>query len=457
MNAALGYREYSRDTIRLEQKPKSPAEGFVREKARGKLKQFKWNFIPIYLAVNGADWLQGPYIYPLYKDEKKLAEETVAKLFMAGFLAAAISASFMGKLADIYGRKQACLTFCVLYSLSCFSLLTSNIAILVIGRILGGASTTLMFSVFESWMVTEFNKRFPDEAGSTLSGIFSVMTTLNSVVAIAAGVVAEFATDMVGTQKTPFMVAVAVLMSSFVAISHFWDENYGERSVQRSPILDSEKLLAPKPPRHSLRLLLQDKQLRALGITSCFFEGSMYIFIFFKFPALKLAHQLSGTQGVELPFGLIFAILMSSMMLGSLLYKYISTHYPQLPPTKLLIALLFIAGATLFFPVVCRDERVTFWCFCLFEVCCGIYFPLMAYQKGKMIDDSVRANVYGLMRIPLNVFVVLVLSTTKEGEYSSKAMDGMLLTGLGFRHRDLVFTSCSALMLFAVVVNASLV
>jgi len=33
-----------------------------------------------------------------------------------------------------------------------------------------------------------------------------------------------------------------------------------------------------------------------------------------------------------------------------------------------------------------------------------------------MIDDSVRANVYGLMRIPLNVFVVLVLSTTKDGE-----------------------------------------
>lgn len=440
MNAALGYREYSRDTIRLEQKPKSPAEGFVREKAKGKITQFKRRFIPLYLAVNEADWLQGPYIYPLYKDEKKLPEETVANLFMAGFLAAAISASFMGKLADIYGRKLACLTFCILYSLSCLSLLADHIAILVIGRILGGASTTLMFSVFESWMVTEFNKRFPDEAGSTLSGIFSVMTTLNSVVAIAAGIVAESVTDLVGTQKTPFMLAVAVLLCSFVAISHFWDENYGERRVEMSPILDSEKLLTPRTPRSSLRLLWQDKQVRALGVTSCFFEGSMYIFIFFKFPALKLAHQLSGTQG-ELPFGLIFAILMSSMMLGSLLYNYISTHCPQLAPTRILIALLFTASATFFVPVVCRDERITFWCFCLFEVCCGIYFPLMSYQKGKMIDDSVRANVYGLMRIPLNVFVVLVLSTTKDG----------------FRHRDLVLTSCSALMLFAVVVNASLV
>ena len=32
-----------------------------------------------------------------------------------------------------------------------------------------------------------------------------------------------------------------------------------------------------------------------------------------------------------------------------------------------------------------------------------------------------------------------------------------ILTEIGFRHRDLVLTSCSALMLFAVVVNASLV
>ncbi|KAK0103158.1 hypothetical protein ONS96_005767 [Cadophora gregata f. sp. sojae] len=373
-------------------------------------------------------------------DEKKLPEETVAKLFMAGFLAAAISASFMGKLADIYGRKLACLTFCVLYSLSCLSLLADHIAILVIGRILGGASTTLMYSVFESWMVTEFNKRFPDEAGSTLHGIFSTMTALNSVVAIAAGVVAESATDLVGTQKTPFMVSIAVLMSAFVAISHFWEENYGERRVELSPILDSEKLTAAKPPRKPLSILLQDKQLRALGVISCFFEGSMYIFIFFKFPALKLAHQLSGTQG-ELPFGLIFAILMSSMVLGSLVYNHITTRYPHLPPSRMLIALLFISSASFFLPVVCRDERVTFWCFCLFEICCGFYFPLMAYQKGKMIDDSVRANVYGLMRIPLNVFVVLVLSTTKDG----------------FRHRDLVFTSCSALLLFSVVVNASLV
>ncbi|PMD29534.1 DUF791-domain-containing protein [Hyaloscypha variabilis F] len=433
LNAVLAFVEYRQVEARQEKddEAKLDAEGM-----RVLLDKFKWNFIPIYLLVNGADWLQGPYIYPLYKDEKGLAEEVVAALFMTGFLAGAVSASFTGNLADQYGRRLACLAFCVIYSLSCLTLLTDDIAILFIGRMLGGVSTTLMYSVFESWMVTEFNKQFPDEPGSTLSGIFSTMTTLNSVVAILAGVVAEWVTDFTGTEKAPFMTAVACLMLAFAAINSQWSENFGDKKDQSS-ILDVEgNATAPKNP---LRLFIEDKRLLVLGVTASIFEGSMYIFIFFKFPALKLSHKLSGLTD-DLPFGLIFAILMCSMMLGSLLYKYILSHHPHITSTRLLISVLSVAAASFFLPVLWRDERVTMWCFCVFEICCGVYFPLMAYQKGKIVEDGVRANVYGLMRIPLNVFVVLVLSTTREG----------------VRHRDLVFTSCSALLLAAVGVNGLL-
>jgi hypothetical protein len=34
---------------------------------RDGLRRLKWRFFPIYLLVNAADWLQGPYIYPIYK------------------------------------------------------------------------------------------------------------------------------------------------------------------------------------------------------------------------------------------------------------------------------------------------------------------------------------------------------------------------------------------------------
>lgn len=128
-------------------------------------------------------------------------------------------------------------------------------------------------------------------------------------------------------------------------------------------------------------------------------------------------HVLINLQGEDLPFGLIFAILMCSMMAGSMIHKYIVTNHTTVGPTTLLVMTLSIGAASFMVPVLIRNEHVTFWSFCVFELCCGIYFPLMAYQKGKIIDDSVRANVYGLMRVPLNAFVVLILSTTKEGMY----------------------------------------
>src|SRR6186713_1781503 len=125
-------------------------------------------------------------------DEKNLPEPVVAALFLVGFLAGGISASFIGALADRYGRRRACMSFCILYSLSALTILSNHIAILFLGRVLGGVSATLLYSVFESWMVTEFNRVLPDEPASTMSGIFSTMTTLNSVIAIAAGVLAEW-------------------------------------------------------------------------------------------------------------------------------------------------------------------------------------------------------------------------------------------------------------------------
>ena len=78
-------------------------------------------------------------------------------------------------------------------------------------------------------------------------------------------------------------------------------------------------------------------------------------------------------------------------------------------------------------------EVVTFWSFALFEVCTGLYFPTMSRLKSEIVEDAVRARVYGLMRLPLNVFVVVALGITKDGD----------------AHRGRVFTVVGALLLSA--------
>ncbi|KAH9879791.1 hypothetical protein J1614_001815 [Plenodomus biglobosus] len=421
--------------------PASPQKGEQKERFesdREALSKLKRRYYPIYLLVNAADWLQGPYIYPIYKDEKGLPEQTVAFLFMIGFVSAGISASFAGTFADRYGRKTACLAFCVIYSLSCTTLFTNNLNLLFLGRILGGISGTLLWSVFESWMVAEFNQLMLQDAEPILSGIFSTMTTANTCVAIAAGIMAEWLVRSAGTAEAPFLASIACLSVAFVAIWKFWGENYGSsnhNTAEDATLLRQEEADAAPAPASPLRMILHDRNIMILALTSCFFEGSLFLFIFFKFPALKLSHKLSGSTD-ELPFGLIFAILMCSMMFGSMLYKRLSTSATPMPAPRILTGLLALASACFFVPAYFRDERITLWCFCIFELCCGVYYPVMGSLKGKLIDDGARASIYGILRVPLNAFVVLALSTTQEGE----------------SHRNMVFTTCGLLLSVAAAV-----
>ncbi|KAI5828017.1 hypothetical protein K523DRAFT_61754 [Schizophyllum commune Tattone D] len=66
---------------------------------------------------------------------------------------AGLSAPWVGAWADTYGRKRACLAFCVSYALSCALIQFPFLPILFAGRALGGLSTSVLFSTFEGRLV----------------------------------------------------------------------------------------------------------------------------------------------------------------------------------------------------------------------------------------------------------------------------------------------------------------
>ncbi|KAI4173469.1 MAG: hypothetical protein LQ348_006575 [Seirophora lacunosa] len=341
---------------------------------------FKKLFFPVYVLVWAADWLQGPFIYTLYKDEKHLSEPTVARLFTTGFLAGAASAFFVGSLADRYGRRSACLVCCATIVLSCLSVLSDDIRLLFVGRALGGLGTTLMYTVFEAWMVTEYNQRALQRSSLKLSGIFGLMITLDG--------------DKLRAFPCECLLFASRLLSD-------WET--------------------------------MDRQILTLGLASCCFEGSMYLFIFFWSPALKSSHALTHPNQPSniLPFGIIFACFMGAMMSGSQLFTAAMASRNWLTSRIILQAVVTVSSVSLLATIFFRNEFVTFWCFCLFEACVGMYFPSMGYLKGKVIDDGNRAHLYGLLRIPYNVFVVVALSLTREGDM----------------YREIIFMCCSGLLL----------
>ncbi|SMY24404.1 unnamed protein product [Zymoseptoria tritici ST99CH_1A5] len=327
----------------------------------------------------------GPYMYTLYKDSKSLPESTVARLFTLGFLSAGITAGLAGSLAD---------------------------------RVLAGLSTTLLYSVFETWMISEFHRR---ELGHVmgLGEMFSGSVMVSGVVAVASGVVGEAVVGWTGSKAAPFAVAVGCLAAAGGGIWKFWGENFGEA--------DGEK----GGSSVSLKSMVMDKRILSLGLATTLFEGCMFLFVFFWTPALKSSRAVAGTTASP-PFGLIFSCFMSAMMLGSMLFSVIDLRSER-ETGRLLLSILAMAAISLMVPVLMRTEGLTFWSFAIFEACVGMYFPTMGRLKSEIVDDDVRGKVYALMRLPLNIFVVLALGLTQEG-------DG---------HRDRIFTASGGLLLGA--------
>ncbi|KAL1872027.1 hypothetical protein VTK73DRAFT_1695 [Phialemonium thermophilum] len=200
-------------------------------------KRFRYTFLRVYLLVMGAEWLQGPYLYTLLRDEKALDESTVASLYVVGYAAAAASALCAGFLADRYGRRRACLAFCLVHALSSMSVLSDSLPVLYAGRLCAGVALTLLWTVFESWMVTEFKARGLDpccgpiapssasdmddewsdvekkgrigpSGGITLSSMFGIMTTSNCAAAMLGGVLGHYIVLILGSRKYPFVAAL---------------------------------------------------------------------------------------------------------------------------------------------------------------------------------------------------------------------------------------------------------
>ncbi|KAH0266975.1 major facilitator superfamily domain-containing protein, partial [Aureobasidium melanogenum] len=416
----LLYRQHQSD------KQNSAAEaesGMKSALGQDAIKRFKRSFFPAYALVCAADWLQGPHIYALYKYHKHLPETTVAALYASGFVAGALSASFVGQLADKYGRRNACLLYCIIYSIGCFTMLSDDLLILFAGRACGGISTTLLYSVFETWMIAEYHDQALDAYGLSLGSMFGKMTTLSSVVAIASGVVGDLLVKSLDSKTSPFMASVVCLVLALIFISKRWNENYGDNASSRDK--DGEFI--------NLSSILFDPQIISVGLASCFFEGGMYMFVFFWSAALSTVHAAVGFTD-PLPFGVVFSSYMCSMMVGSIVFTLVPPSHDK--AHYILKIVLTSASICFLSSILLKSEALVFWAFCLFEVCVGAYFPSMASLKGKLIQDGSRGRIYGILRLPLNLFVITAHSLAEEGD----------------RHRNNVFLTCGGLLIITFIV-----
>lgn len=149
----------------------------------------------------------------------------------------------------------------------------------------------------------------------------------------------------------------------------------------------------------------------------CILEGTMYIMVYSWSQAIISSRELSGSPD-DPPFGLIFSNFMCALTLGSFLFAYLTRHDNSILLSSQVVQLaLSVSACGILLTVLTKIEVFRFWGFCLFEFCLGMYFPSMAYLKARIVKEEERGKMYGLMRIPLNVFVLIALGTVSDGKH----------------------------------------
>jgi len=341
--------------------------------------KFQKNYLIVYTLAYFADWLKGPYVYALYESHG-MTEHDIALLFVAGFGASGLCGPVVGGLADKYGRKKLSVAYFVIYILSALCKPFPNFSMLLLGRVLSGIGTSLLTTTFESWMVSEhYRRQYPREL---LDDTFSKSTLCNSFSAIVAGIVAQMSAERFG-YVAPFLIALNPLIIGMHLCVKTWEN-------------DSPKITQSKPSG-SIKM---DKNMWVLGLSQSLFLGAMYTFVFLWTPTLDISNP-------NVPYGLVFATFMVMISIGSGIFKVLSSWTEKLPFLIFFLCIL----STLVTIVLIENEYAVFLSFLVFELGCGIMFPTYGSLRSTYIQEQHRTTIMNIYRIPLNLFVVVVLLT----------------------------------------------
>ena len=410
--------------------------------------------------------IPGTHLYVLYEGYGF----SVASLYCLGFITGALTAPITGPLIDRFGRKKSALLYCALEvginMLEQFPFLSG----LIVSRVVGGITTNLLSTVFETWLDTEYrNRGFAKEDYETLMRDSVVVSNL---AAIASGYLAHVLAESFGNTG-PFEGAVTCTAVAFVVIFFLWNENYGKIGQEAEGDENTSKSSLTQLSE-TLTFIRSDSRVLRVCITQGLTLGSLHIFIFLWSPLLKeFAAGSNGavwgldTQG-EPAYGLIFGAFMAAGVLGGLcsstVRKFVTFILSpltkgQVPETVTVddeepvramdiefqgaLCYFFCAMLLLAPSLLPATGEYTFsialFSFIAYEFSVGIYSPCEGVMRSIYIPPESRGSVMTVPSIIVNVAVAMaVVSTEAISRQSALFVIAMMMTTCGLLQLSLV-------------------
>jgi len=341
------------------------------------------------------------------------------------------------------GRKRAALLYCVL---EVFINLLEQYPFyygLVASRMIGGFTTNLLSTVFETWLDTEYRRRGIEKEKYEL--ILRDSVIVSNVAAVVSGYMAHVLAEYYGVVG-PFRGAVSCTLIAFLVILGVWSENYGTPSED-----DSAKVSGVwKFLRDAISAYWHDSHMTRVGVTQGLTAASLQIFVFLWVPALRQFARYAprGSLGLdkdgEPAYGLIFGAFMAAGVLGGCLAPQLRRWVTGLvspavdrvaPPSTILVdgegvvpvrpmavelvaaTCYAVAAVCLMTPFFATDENpISFFyslaAFLGYELIIGIFLPCEGVIRTIYFPSNARASVMTLPRVIVNVAVALAVAST---------------------------------------------
>ena len=308
---------------------------------------------------------------------------------------------------------------------------------LIASRMVGGITTNLLSSVFETWLDTEYRKRGFNKEEYELVMRDSVV--ISNLAAIASGYVAHELAERMGPVG-PFHGAVTCTAVALVVVAVMWTENYGSDDPEQKSVVGYLS--------DAVETFRSDSKVLRVGIIQGLTTSSIQIFIFLWSPILRefAAAAPEGVLGLDKDgqpaYGLIFGAFMACGVIGGFVSPFVRGAFTSLlaplakdqPPVtvdgvqegqvrpmavEFLAALCYVACACLLLTpcLVGTDSTTAFgtslMAFLVYEVIIGVYMPCEGVIRSLYIPSDARCSLLTLPRIILNVCVSVGVILTR--------------------------------------------
>lgn len=404
-------------------------------------------YVVVYVLGTFGDWIQGAYLYAAYR-RHGLSKRTISGVYVLGYGVSATLGTALASVGDRRGHRVMVMAYGTMYAASCALMRSNAMWAVLTSRILGGMSYSVLFSNFESWVITEADEKGIERR--RLARLFSVATFFNAASAVAAGLVANAVVELTDTRRLSwigmddtrskleqevdfgestlassrnvyspaFDVGVVSLLLCAAGAKHLWPKYDSSASnPSLSPSISSKETEGSSIQR-AVQVILASHDLLRLGFANSLYEAALHLFVFVWTPILE---QRSG-EGVQVPHGMIFSGFMVCKMFGSQVFHILES---RLLPERLLRIVLACSAVAFCSAVVFTHYWFTLGVFCVFEFGLGIYWPVMAVLRAKYVPNKMRATMTSAFRIPLNILVIGLLLI------ASRASDTVLLMTCG--------------------------